>query len=391
MKPADGHHHSHSHAGFPRSYTFGPNEVSIVGGSGVGALVARLLGELGPDYRVAVVNQSAHGLGRKNEGVWDAVEEGASPVFLAEGERYALIGRGAPDRWTASLLWNDADILLVENERGESIAKVVVVDERGEVLDEIEREAPESVIAYLCTEHLPEEVERRVRTGAHPVFEISDLGALARFLLEFFRRRALSVPLYGLVLGGGRSTRMKRDKAAIAYRGVAQVRYAYELLEGICNRTFVSIRAEQAQEEVFSGLEQIRDRFSEIGPMGGILSAMHTHPEAAWLVLGCDLPFVDDRTLRELEAGRDPILQATCYESTHDALPEPLCAIYEPRYRRRLHQFLAEGRDCPRKALINTRVRRLTLRDRGALDNINSPEDSARAAARIREEAGRAG
>ena len=34
-------------------------------------------------------------------------------------------------------------------------------------------------------------------------------------------------PLYGLVLAGGRSSRMKRDKAALAYRGRSQLAVAF--------------------------------------------------------------------------------------------------------------------------------------------------------------------
>lgn len=179
---------------------------------------------------------------------------------------------------------------------------------------------------------------------------------------------------------------MKRDKGAIAYRGEPQVRYAYHLLEKFCDRVFVSNRSEQHEEPLFEGLNQIHDRFLDLGPMGGMLSAFHTHPEAAWLVLGCDLPFVNERTLRELVSERDSLMLATCYLSEHDGLPEPLCAVYEPRYRRRLHQFLGDGRDCPRKSLINSRAKRLRLADPSALENINSPVDFERAVKQIRRE-----
>ena len=37
-------------------------------------------------------------------------------------------------------------------------------------------------------------------------------------------------PLLGLVLAGGRSTRMKRDKAALTYRGATQLERAWDLL-----------------------------------------------------------------------------------------------------------------------------------------------------------------
>ena len=47
-------------------------------------------------------------------------------------------------------------------------------------------------------------------------------------------------------------------------------------------------------------------------------------------MLACDLPFLADETLRHLIEHRDPSRLATAYRSSHDGLPEPLCAIWEP-------------------------------------------------------------
>ena len=51
-------------------------------------------------------------------------------------------------------------------------------------------------------------------------------------------------PLYGLVLTGGRSTRMGRDKAALEYGGQAQADRAFDLLARVCDKVFVSARAD---------------------------------------------------------------------------------------------------------------------------------------------------
>src|SRR3989338_11195 len=138
--------------------------------------------------------------------------------------------------------------------------------------------------------------------------------------------------LYGLVLAGGRSLRMKRDKSLLQYHGKSQVEYCFELLSGHCQEVYLSNREEQSSLKEHRKLPQIHDKFIDIGPLGGILSAMLHKPDTAWLVLACDLPFIDHSLLAHLVAGRARDKYATAYTSAyHPEEPEPLCAIYEPK------------------------------------------------------------
>jgi molybdopterin-guanine dinucleotide biosynthesis protein A len=180
-------------------------------------------------------------------------------------------------------------------------------------------------------------------------------------------------PLYGLVLAGGRSTRMQRDKAAIEYQaGETQLDAAVKLLTPRVERVFVSVRAEQSGERARAGYAQIVDRGDVEGPIAGISAALAEHPQGAWLVLACDLPFLDGRTLDTLIAARNPSRAATAIKSAHDALPEPLCAIYEPRARELLAAHVAAGGNCPRKFLIRSPVWLLEQPNPRALDNVNT-------------------
>jgi molybdenum cofactor guanylyltransferase len=183
-------------------------------------------------------------------------------------------------------------------------------------------------------------------------------------------------PLFGLVLAGGRSTRMQRDKAAIEYRpGESQLDAAMALLSPYVSRAFVSVRADQAQDSTRSRHAPIVDRGNVEGPIAGIRAALAEHPEAAWLVLACDLPFLDARTLETLIAARDTSGDATAFRSSHDGLPEPLCAIYEPRAAAPIDAHIAAGKNCPRKFLINARTRLLDQPNPRALDNVNTVDE----------------
>ncbi len=191
--------------------------------------------------------------------------------------------------------------------------------------------------------------------------------------------------LFGLVLAGGASTRMRTDKAALEYGGQPQLRRAFEMLSKVCAATFVSVRPDQRDDPARAGYPQIVDRQPGIGPIAGISAALLEHPKAAWLVLACDLPFLTEGTLQNLIAHRDPHKIATAYKSTHDGLPEPLCAIWEPAAREAVLAALASGKQCPRKFLIAADVALLDLPERQALDNVNTREEFSAAVAALGE------
>jgi len=190
-----------------------------------------------------------------------------------------------------------------------------------------------------------------------------------------------AAPLYGLVLAGGESRRMGRDKALLDYHGRPQLEWAYQLVARHCARAFVSVRASQA-DELRSALPRIVDGEAGAGPIAGIAAAQAAHPEAAWLVVACDLPFLGDALLAHLVARRGAEC-VTAYRSAHDGLPEPLCAIYEPQTRAAILAAIAAGRNCPRKFILGSGVPLLDLPDSAALDNVNTPEELAAAAARL--------
>lgn len=183
--------------------------------------------------------------------------------------------------------------------------------------------------------------------------------------------------VYGLVLAGGQSRRMQHDKALIDYHGEPQLLWTYRLLASLLPRVFVSVRPSQHDEPVRSELPQIVDTREDAGPAAGILAAQALHPDVAWLVVACDLPRLDEATLRHLLEARDPSREATAYLSSHDGLPEPLCALWEPASHARLLERVDAGKPCPRKVLIQGDTRQLQPLAAFALDNINTPEELA--------------
>lgn len=185
----------------------------------------------------------------------------------------------------------------------------------------------------------------------------------------------MSRAVYGLVLAGGESRRMGRDKALLDRGGRSQLAHMVDLLGQYVDRVFVSARPEQADDAERSQYELIIDRYRDLGPVAGILTALREYPDVDWLVVACDLPNIDAETLQNLLAHRDGGQYFTAYESSYDELPEPLCAIYHCGCADVIQDFVDSGIHCPRKILIRSDTHLLRQVNPVSLDNINTPED----------------
>jgi len=181
--------------------------------------------------------------------------------------------------------------------------------------------------------------------------------------------------LYGLVLAGGHSTRMGQDKSGLVYHDRAQLNHAVSLVSGFTQKVYVSARPNQSELELYAGHELIQDNPDNgEGPVNGVLSAMKTHPDAAWLVLACDMPLVGETELGELVAGRRQDHSAVAYVG-EDENPEPLCTIYEPVMMERLSQRVEAGRYGLRRALTGKDICLLTVNRLDRLINANTVDE----------------
>jgi molybdopterin-guanine dinucleotide biosynthesis protein A len=182
-------------------------------------------------------------------------------------------------------------------------------------------------------------------------------------------------PLYGLVLAGGRSKRMGVDKTKMKWHGKEQRYYLADLLKSFCAEVFISCRPEQEQEINEQNYKTIKDQIDNSGPAAAILSAYKNFPGVAWLVVACDLPFLDDDTIQYLIQFRNLSTIATAYESPTDHLPEPLIAIWEPQTNVLLQQELLHNDFSLRKFLLQKNTSLITPRNARTLINVNCREE----------------
>ncbi len=187
--------------------------------------------------------------------------------------------------------------------------------------------------------------------------------------------------LRGLVLAGGMSTRLGRDKAAVTIDGQTLLERAVAVVQGVVGDVHVAVHASQVNEPLRSRFRCIVDRSSGIGPAAGVLSAHVAEPAVAWLVLACDMPWVDRSALVEILAARVPERAGVGFWNEDLGGPEPLCALYEPAtlaaFRR---QVEADGNPSLRVWLASADVVLLKTPRAGVLDSINLRADLDRLA-----------
>ena len=187
--------------------------------------------------------------------------------------------------------------------------------------------------------------------------------------------KTMKTKLNGLVLAGGKSTRMGTDKGELAYHGKPHREYLYELLEKFCDDVYLSVRSEQHQN-LPDNLKTITDKDQYRGPLNGMISAHQEFPEVAWLVIATDLPLIDKSSIQQLIDQRNPKKIATAYATHQSGLPEPMFAIWEAKAFPKAIEYLESGTNtCPRKFLINSETELIFPSSDDILINANNKEE----------------
>ena len=309
---------------------------------------------------------------REGKDSWTVAQAGASTVMISDPEKKALVtGHGRKSQLLERQAFSDHDLLIVEGLKELPLPKLLLVDRERRILDLISNGSVTNVAALV----VPDDPCSYPSFGI-PLFQRDNIGVIAGFIETLLLDRSSKEnPLHGLVLAGGRSSRMGSDKALITYHGSNQLVHTSELLQQQCHEVFISCREDQAAKYREFGFPLIIDSYLGIGPLGGLLSAQRNIPSAAWVIAACDLPFLDEAIIQQLCTQRDPLRFATAFRHPESGCIEPLCTCYEPKSRTRLMLRHLEGKNSLSAFLNESRIKELALKDSKALQNINDPDE----------------
>jgi molybdopterin-guanine dinucleotide biosynthesis protein A len=139
-----------------------------------------------------------------------------------------------------------------------------------------------------------------------------------------------------IILAGGESKRMGRDKAALPFNGETLLQSVIDSVQPLFAQTLVSVR--ELRSDVV--LPQICDTQADGGPLVGLISAMEAVTTPWTFVVACDMPFVAPALIAHLASLRDGHQAVVPQVNEH---AQPLAAFYARSALPLLRSSLASG------------------------------------------------
>ncbi len=184
----------------------------------------------------------------------------------------------------------------------------------------------------------------------------------------------------GIILAGGRSSRMGAEKGLALLCGKPLIHYPLKTMKELCGEILISSNTNAYD---YLGYPVIQDIQSGSGPMGGILSCLLRAENQNCLIIGCDMPFITANIYKHLLRVREGA--QICVPWHNHEHYEPMCGVYSRDSATEMRRFMEQGNN---KLPDFFRITSFKAAPVGVINpplpehyffNVNSPEDLERA------------
>ena len=177
--------------------------------------------------------------------------------------------------------------------------------------------------------------------------------------------------LVGVVISGGKSSRMGTDKSLLLWNNKPFYLHAAEILAPFCSEIYVSCNVSQSNNYI---LPVIIDKYGSYGPISGVLSSMHALSGHSIITLPCDMPELSEGIINEMISSNKERLDGVFLKDDNNQL-EPMLAIYNPTIYSKLLAWYDSGKYSLKKFIESCdNISYLTL-DMHTLINLNTPTE----------------
>ncbi len=177
--------------------------------------------------------------------------------------------------------------------------------------------------------------------------------------------------LVGVVISGGKSSRMGTDKSLLLWNNKPFYLHAAEILAPFCSEIYVSCNVSQSNNYI---LPVITDKYGSYGPISGVLSSMHALSGHSIITLPCDMPELSEGIINVMISSNKERLDGVFLKDDNNQL-ESMLAIYNPSIYSKLLAWYDSGKYSLKKFIESCdNISYLTL-DMHTLINLNTPTE----------------
>ncbi|MGZ0017304.1 molybdenum cofactor guanylyltransferase [Yeosuana sp. AK3] len=175
----------------------------------------------------------------------------------------------------------------------------------------------------------------------------------------------------GIILAGGKSSRMGTDKGFLKLNGKTFIEYSIEAIKPLVSQ--IMIVSNNPDYDVFK-LKRVDDIIKDSGPLAGIYSGLQHSKTDYNLVLSCDIPLIKTRILEHLIEAQDGFHDVVQIVSHGKSMP--LIALYKKTCETTFYQLLQHDERRLQLAINQCKVKNMVLNSEFEIftENINTPE-----------------
>lgn len=179
----------------------------------------------------------------------------------------------------------------------------------------------------------------------------------------------------GIILAGGKNSRMGQNKALVKWRGKRLVDWVFEAIYPLCSRIILS---SNEIIPISEDVQIVKDIHPNIGPAGGIESGLFHSRTKKNIIISCDTPLLSSAFFRYI------LNKHNDFEISipiHDGINEPMIGIYNKSVLSNFQEYISRGINKPPAIIRSSYYQEIEINDKmnfytsDMFLNLNSPED----------------
>ncbi len=192
-----------------------------------------------------------------------------------------------------------------------------------------------------------------------------------------FRQRPIGLEMAGIVLAGGQSTRMGKDKASLPWKGSDLLNEVLSRLAPVCRELIVVSNV--SRKIVLPNVRVVPDNYNFCGPLAGMQAGICASNYAYNFIAGCDMPYINTQTVAYIGTTALGYDAAVPFIDGHF---NPLHGVYHRNCLAYIEQLLGQGSYRIADFYNKIKLRYISIEEISQYDpelktltNINTPDD----------------